>query len=105
MLDIDPGVADMVSVGEAVMALLRAGEQLAHQSRDAADRLDDVEATVVELRALVEGLELFSRVPTTLDTAPRPYRTARRIQDVVRPREVEVLHDLTKNGPKSASTA
>ena len=48
VLDIDPSVADVESVGEAIMALPRAGETLARQSRESADRLD---ATVAEVEA------------------------------------------------------
>ena len=51
VLDIDPGVADMESVGEAVMTLLRAGETMARQSRAAADRLDATVAAVEAARA------------------------------------------------------
>ena len=38
ILDIDPSVAGVESVGEAIMALLYAGEEGARRSREAADR-------------------------------------------------------------------
>ena len=38
-----------------------------------AARVEAVEATVTELRARVERLELFTRAPTSLDAAMRPY--------------------------------
>jgi len=55
ILDIDPGVADVESVGEAIMALLYAGEQMARESRERADRLDTIVRAVAAGRAAQRG--------------------------------------------------
>ena len=41
-----------------------------------AARLDALDDAMTELLARVERLELFTRVPTSLDAAMRPYRNS-----------------------------